>query len=353
MKFGATERPIMLTVESRWTRSIPVLVLAAVLAAVALSALPSWDAGFGSGPFTAGMTITGKVTTEPVGIYMGRDFFSWTGRFDVFDMATDRVAYTVTGKLISIRKRVVISDAATGVPVAIVQKCLSCLQKVYEIYRWKESFPGQLATEKDDSDKQAPLCARSMLQPSPSLSLSLSALSSGHGRARFSMSALMSTLTGASASPTPTSPIPLPLPPTRHQRPTGLRVQEVADQPSSSHARSDRYGWVQKQLWAVMPKYLYAIDQGSKDPSPILEAYERFQMSPFAPQTIDVVAYGESAGEKPILASIGKPRNYLSHKLASWLVDISAPSGMDEEGMLALAIGINNIMEEVEEENNH
>ena len=110
---------------------------------------------------------------------------------------------------------------------------------------------------------------------------------------------------------------------------------------------------MQKQLWAVMPKYLYAIDQGSKDPSPILEAYERFQMSPFAPQTIDVVAYGESAGEKPILASIGKPRNYLSHKLASWLVDISAPSGMDEVGMLALAIGINNIMEEVEEENNH
>jgi len=165
----------MLTVESRWTRSIPVLVLAAVLAAVALSALPSWDAGFGSGPFTAGMTITGKVTTEPVGIYMGRDFFSWTGRFDVFDMATDRVAYTVTGKLISIRKRVVISDAATGVPVAIVQKCLSCLQKVYEIYRWKESFPGQLATEKDDSDQQAPLCARSMLQLSLSLlSLSLS-----------------------------------------------------------------------------------------------------------------------------------------------------------------------------------
>ena len=168
----------MLTVESRWTRSIPVLVLAAVLAAVALSALPSWDAGFGSGPFTAGMTITGKVTTEPVGFYMGRDFFSWTGRFDVFDMATDRVAYTVTGKLISIRKRVVISDAATGVPVAIVQKCLSCLQKVYEIYRWKESFPGQLATEKDDSDQQAPLCARSMLQLSlsPSLSLSLGPL---------------------------------------------------------------------------------------------------------------------------------------------------------------------------------
>ena len=110
---------------------------------------------------------------------------------------------------------------------------------------------------------------------------------------------------------------------------------------------------MQKQFWAVMPKYIYAIDQGSKDPTPTLEAYERFQMSPLAPQTIDVVAYGKSAGEKPILASIGKPRNYLSHKLASWLVDISAPSGMDEEGMLALAIGINNIMEEVEEENNH
>ena len=73
---------------------------------------------------------------------MGRDFFSWTGRFDVFDMATDRVAYTVTGKLISLRKRVIITDPS-GMAVAIVQKKLIGLRKVYEIYRWTEAYPGQ------------------------------------------------------------------------------------------------------------------------------------------------------------------------------------------------------------------
>ena len=140
------------------------LVLATTFFYVALQHPNSIEVTSGAqGGYAADKSLTGAVTTMPGGLFMDRHFFSWTGRFTVFDLATEDEAYHIQGKVISVRRRVTVTDAAGGF-VAIVQKKLVGLRKVYEVYRYTPAFAGQKATEKDDSPEEVPLYRYAWIQ---------------------------------------------------------------------------------------------------------------------------------------------------------------------------------------------
>ena len=42
-----------------------------------------------------------------------------------------------------------------------------------------------------------------------------------------------------------------------------------------------RYGWVQRGLVSIPTAKYYALDKGEKDPTPVLQATERFNLNPF------------------------------------------------------------------------
>lgn len=110
-----------------------------------------------------------------------------------------------------------------------------------------------------------------------------------------------------------------------------------------------RYGWVQRKMISLpSAKYFYGLDRGDKDPTTVLEATERFNLNPFKPFMMDVTLPGETPGSATTLATIGKATNFHFRKDASWGIEVA--KGMDLLGMLALAISVNQIMEDIEDE---
>ena len=111
-----------------------------------------------------------------------------------------------------------------------------------------------------------------------------------------------------------------------------------------------RYGWVQRALISFpTASYYYSADKGEKDPTPVLQAHERFNLNPFQPFMMDVTLPDESVGRSTTLATIGKalPRVLHFRRDASWAIEV-AP-GMDLVGMLCFALSVNQIMEDIKE----
>jgi hypothetical protein len=107
-----------------------------------------------------------------------------------------------------------------------------------------------------------------------------------------------------------------------------------------------RYAWVAKAIFGgVTNKYSYAVQTAKqKDPTEVLVAQERFTLNPFQALIFDV----SKPGSDEVLATIGKATKFHFKKDASWAIEVG--SGMDLVGMLTLAIGVNNIMEDIQDE---
>lgn len=111
-----------------------------------------------------------------------------------------------------------------------------------------------------------------------------------------------------------------------------------------------RYGWVQRGLISLpAATYYYSLDQGEKDPTPVLEAHERFNLNPFTPFMMDVTLPEVKPSPSTTLATIGKATNFHFRRDASWGIEVA--KGMDLLGMLTLALSVNEIMEDIEDEN--
>lgn len=113
-----------------------------------------------------------------------------------------------------------------------------------------------------------------------------------------------------------------------------------------------RHSWVQKAIFGGLTnRYSYGVQTAAeKDPIEVLVAQTQFNVNPFKPLMVDVTR----PDSETVLATIGKATNFHFRRDASWAVEVSA--GMDLLGMLTLAIGVNNIMEDIEDEeenNNH
>mmetsp|Transcript_147751 Transcript_147751/g.275307 ORF Transcript_147751/g.275307 Transcript_147751/m.275307 type:complete len:218 (-) Transcript_147751:125-778(-) len=102
-----------------------------------------------SGGFTAAQSVDGQITTEKTAFRIKEKFFSWSGGdFDVKNNK-DEVCYKVSGKVMTMRDKMVIQDP-TGKKVCVIQKKLMDIRSTFQIFRYTPNQEGQESTETDD-----------------------------------------------------------------------------------------------------------------------------------------------------------------------------------------------------------
>lgn len=91
----------------------------------------------------------GRITAFPEALVVKEKFFSFTGNdFDVVDH-TGAVRFIVKGKMMTMRDKMVITDAA-GNKVAVMQKKILAIRETFQIYTYKPNVEGQESTETDE-----------------------------------------------------------------------------------------------------------------------------------------------------------------------------------------------------------
>eukprot|EP00931_Biecheleriopsis_adriatica_P094412 TRINITY_DN68066_c0_g1_i1.p1 TRINITY_DN68066_c0_g1~~TRINITY_DN68066_c0_g1_i1.p1 ORF type:complete len:247 (+),score=49.60 TRINITY_DN68066_c0_g1_i1:89-742(+) len=102
-----------------------------------------------SGDFSEAQSIDGKITTGNEAFLIKEKFFSWSGGdFDVKNNK-DEVCYKVSGKVMTMRDKMVILDPQ-GNKLCVIQKKLLDIRETYQIFRYTPNKEGQESTEQDD-----------------------------------------------------------------------------------------------------------------------------------------------------------------------------------------------------------